>query len=186
MLSSKIPATCSRCCCCCSDFECLVWTASCSGGCHLTVTQGQGCRVQAISMALASVRLMLCGCPETCACLWPAGNVWLSYVAPNDNHLTVPSFDDCFCVSSVNFSHSACSLSGCPRAKRSGIKITHSKEDKEDQEPIRWVICMLPPAVHSGKATFSFTESRMLFCCGLYMQHLHRRKTRAFFVIKYS
>lgn len=30
------------------------------------------------------------------------------------------------------------SLSGCPRARKSGIKITHSKEDKEDQEPIRY------------------------------------------------
>ncbi|KPP78807.1 hypothetical protein Z043_101669 [Scleropages formosus] len=33
------------------------------------------------------------------------------------------------------------SLSGCPRAKRSGIKITHSKEDKEDQEPISVCFC---------------------------------------------
>lgn len=30
------------------------------------------------------------------------------------------------------------SLSGCPRAKKSGIRIAQSKEDKEDQEPIRW------------------------------------------------
>lgn len=29
------------------------------------------------------------------------------------------------------------SLSGCPRAKKSGIRIAQSKEDKEDQEPIR-------------------------------------------------
>ncbi|CAB1449263.1 unnamed protein product [Pleuronectes platessa] len=28
------------------------------------------------------------------------------------------------------------SLSGCPRARKSGIKIIHSKENKEDQEPI--------------------------------------------------
>lgn len=31
------------------------------------------------------------------------------------------------------------SLSGCPRAKKSGIRIAQSKEDKEDQEPIRCV-----------------------------------------------
>ena len=31
------------------------------------------------------------------------------------------------------------SLSGCPRAKKSGIRIAQSKEDKEDQEPIRYV-----------------------------------------------
>lgn len=31
-----------------------------------------------------------------------------------------------------------CSLSGCPRAKKSGIRIAQSKEDKEDQEPIRY------------------------------------------------
>lgn len=31
----------------------------------------------------------------------------------------------------------SCSLSGCPRAKKSGIKILHSKEDKDDQEPIK-------------------------------------------------
>lgn len=29
------------------------------------------------------------------------------------------------------------SLSGCPRAKKSGIKIIHNKEDKDDQEPIK-------------------------------------------------
>lgn len=33
--------------------------------------------------------------------------------------------------------HFSCSLSGCPRAKKSGIKILHSKEDKDDQEPIK-------------------------------------------------
>uniref|UniRef100_A0A665UGB8 Myelin transcription factor 1 domain-containing protein n=1 Tax=Echeneis naucrates TaxID=173247 RepID=A0A665UGB8_ECHNA len=32
----------------------------------------------------------------------------------------------------------SCSLSGCPRAKKSGIKIVHSKEDKDDQEPIKY------------------------------------------------
>lgn len=31
----------------------------------------------------------------------------------------------------------SCSLSGCPRAKKSGVKILHSKEDKDEQEPIR-------------------------------------------------
>ena len=33
-----------------------------------------------------------------------------------------------------------CSLSGCPRARKSGIKIIHSKENKEDQEPIRYSV----------------------------------------------
>lgn len=31
----------------------------------------------------------------------------------------------------------SCSLSGCPRAKKSGIKVLHSKEEKEDQESIK-------------------------------------------------
>lgn len=40
----------------------------------------------------------------------------------------------CFKIKNVFLS---CSLSGCPRAKKSGIKILHSKEDKDDQEPIK-------------------------------------------------
>lgn len=32
------------------------------------------------------------------------------------------------------------SLSGCPRAKKSGIKILQSKEDKDEQEPIKWEV----------------------------------------------
>lgn len=40
-----------------------------------------------------------------------------------------------FCVSETCLSFS---LSGCPRAKKSGIRIAQSKEDKEDQEPIRY------------------------------------------------
>ncbi|CAB1420443.1 unnamed protein product [Pleuronectes platessa] len=41
------------------------------------------------------------------------------------------------------------SLSGCPRAKKSGIKIVHSKEDKDDQEPIKLIRLLAlntPPA----------------------------------------
>lgn len=40
------------------------------------------------------------------------------------------------------------SLSGCPRAKKSGIKIMHSKEDKDDQEPIRCIF-KIPSAIQS-------------------------------------
>ena len=41
----------------------------------------------------------------------------------------------CFSFVTLSF---ICSLSGCPRARKSGIKIIHSKENKEDQEPIRY------------------------------------------------
>lgn len=41
----------------------------------------------------------------------------------------------CFVFVTLSF---ICSLSGCPRARKSGIKIIHSKENKEDQEPIRY------------------------------------------------
>lgn len=41
-------------------------------------------------------------------------------------------------VFSVSETYLSFSLSGCPRAKKSGIRIAQSKEDKEDQEPIRY------------------------------------------------
>ncbi|KTG35877.1 hypothetical protein cypCar_00011338 [Cyprinus carpio] len=45
------------------------------------------------------------------------------------------------------------SLSGCPRAKKSGIKIMHSKEDKDDQEPISLSGC--------PRATSAMKKARM-------------------------
>lgn len=45
------------------------------------------------------------------------------------------SLPDHFSFVTLSF---VCSLSGCPRARKSGIKIIHSKENKEDQEPIRY------------------------------------------------
>lgn len=47
------------------------------------------------------------------------------------------SHTDTVCFNFVTLSF-ICSLSGCPRARKSGIKIIHSKENKEDQEPIRY------------------------------------------------
>ncbi|XP_023680617.1 myelin transcription factor 1-like, a isoform X2 [Paramormyrops kingsleyae] len=56
------------------------------------------------------------------------------------------------------------SLSGCPRAKRSGIKITHSKEDKEDQEPIR---CPVPGCDGQGHVTGKYASHRSASGCPL-------------------
>uniref|UniRef100_A0A3B3RHS9 Myelin transcription factor 1 domain-containing protein n=1 Tax=Paramormyrops kingsleyae TaxID=1676925 RepID=A0A3B3RHS9_9TELE len=55
-------------------------------------------------------------------------------------------------------------LSGCPRAKRSGIKITHSKEDKEDQEPIR---CPVPGCDGQGHVTGKYASHRSASGCPL-------------------
>lgn len=56
-----------------------------------------------------------------------------------------------------------CSLSGCPRARKSGIKIVHSKENKEDQEPIRYdADADQPPALipfHTRNTTSYFPEN---------------------------
>uniref|UniRef100_A0A8C9VR45 Myelin transcription factor 1 like n=1 Tax=Scleropages formosus TaxID=113540 RepID=A0A8C9VR45_SCLFO len=56
------------------------------------------------------------------------------------------------------------SLSGCPRARKSGIKITHSKEDKEDQEPIR---CPVPGCDGQGHVTGKYASHRSASGCPL-------------------
>ncbi|KAM4771912.1 myelin transcription factor 1-like protein isoform 4-T4 [Rhinophrynus dorsalis] len=56
------------------------------------------------------------------------------------------------------------SLSGCPRAKKSGIKITQSKEDKEDQEPIR---CPVPGCDGQGHVTGKYASHRSASGCPL-------------------
>uniref|UniRef100_A0A671N2V9 Myelin transcription factor 1 like n=1 Tax=Sinocyclocheilus anshuiensis TaxID=1608454 RepID=A0A671N2V9_9TELE len=56
------------------------------------------------------------------------------------------------------------SLSGCPRARKTGIKITHSKEDKEDQEPIR---CPVPGCDGQGHITGKYASHRSASGCPL-------------------
>ncbi|XP_075717267.1 myelin transcription factor 1-like protein isoform X6 [Rhinoderma darwinii] len=56
------------------------------------------------------------------------------------------------------------SLSGCPRAKKSGIKIAQSKEDKEDQEPIR---CPVPGCDGQGHVTGKYASHRSASGCPL-------------------
>ncbi|CAG01475.1 unnamed protein product, partial [Tetraodon nigroviridis] len=55
------------------------------------------------------------------------------------------------------------SLSGCPRAKKSGIKILH-KEDKEDQEPIK---CPVPGCDGQGHVTGKYASHRSASGCPL-------------------
>ncbi|XP_029316413.1 myelin transcription factor 1-like protein isoform X4 [Cottoperca gobio] len=54
------------------------------------------------------------------------------------------------------------SLSGCPRARKSGIKIIHSKENKEDQEPIR---CPVPGCDGQGHVTGKYASHRSASGC---------------------
>ncbi|XP_064411463.1 myelin transcription factor 1-like protein [Latimeria chalumnae] len=56
------------------------------------------------------------------------------------------------------------SLSGCPRAKKSGIKIAQNKEDKEDQEPIR---CPVPGCDGQGHVTGKYASHRSASGCPL-------------------
>ncbi|KAL7871698.1 hypothetical protein SRHO_G00066810 [Serrasalmus rhombeus] len=56
------------------------------------------------------------------------------------------------------------SLSGCPRAKKSGIKIMHSKEDKDDQEPIK---CPVPGCDGQGHVTGKYVSHRSASGCPL-------------------
>uniref|UniRef100_A0A3B4W9Z0 Myelin transcription factor 1-like, a n=1 Tax=Seriola lalandi dorsalis TaxID=1841481 RepID=A0A3B4W9Z0_SERLL len=58
----------------------------------------------------------------------------------------------------------SCSLSGCPRAKKSGIKIVHSKEDKDDQEPIK---CPVPGCDGQGHVTGKYASHRSASGCPL-------------------
>uniref|UniRef100_A0A8C2WMP8 Uncharacterized protein n=1 Tax=Cyclopterus lumpus TaxID=8103 RepID=A0A8C2WMP8_CYCLU len=53
-------------------------------------------------------------------------------------------------------------LSGCPRARKSGIKIIHSKENKEDQEPIR---CPVPGCDGQGHVTGKYASHRSASGC---------------------
>ncbi|XP_052475553.1 myelin transcription factor 1-like protein [Carassius gibelio] len=56
------------------------------------------------------------------------------------------------------------SLSGCPRARKTGIKIIHNKEDKEDQEPIR---CPVPGCDGQGHITGKYASHRSASGCPL-------------------
>ncbi|KAK2864149.1 hypothetical protein Q7C36_003303 [Tachysurus vachellii] len=56
------------------------------------------------------------------------------------------------------------SLSGCPRAKKSGIKIIHNKEDKDDQEPIK---CPVPGCDGQGHVTGKYASHRSASGCPL-------------------
>lgn len=59
----------------------------------------------------------------------------LGQTAPPPSRPSAHARTLCSTFASLSF---VCSLSGCPRARKSGIKIIHSKENKEDQEPIRY------------------------------------------------
>ncbi|KAM9798603.1 LOW QUALITY PROTEIN: myelin transcription factor 1-like, a [Neosynchiropus ocellatus] len=56
------------------------------------------------------------------------------------------------------------SLSGCPRAKRSGIKVLHSKDDKDEQEPIK---CPVPGCDGQGHVTGKYASHRSASGCPL-------------------
>ncbi|XP_052001823.1 myelin transcription factor 1-like protein isoform X4 [Xyrauchen texanus] len=56
------------------------------------------------------------------------------------------------------------SLSGCPRARKTGIKIAISKEDKEDQEHIR---CPVPACDGQGHITGKYASHRSASGCPL-------------------
>ncbi|XP_078255331.1 myelin transcription factor 1-like protein isoform X8 [Rhinoraja longicauda] len=56
------------------------------------------------------------------------------------------------------------SLSGCPRAKKSGIKIAQSKDDREDQEPIK---CPVPGCDGQGHVTGKYASHRSASGCPL-------------------
>uniref|UniRef100_A0A3Q2ZEC4 Myelin transcription factor 1-like, a n=1 Tax=Kryptolebias marmoratus TaxID=37003 RepID=A0A3Q2ZEC4_KRYMA len=56
------------------------------------------------------------------------------------------------------------SLSGCPRAKKSGLKILHNKEEKDDQEPIK---CPVPGCDGQGHVTGKYASHRSASGCPL-------------------
>lgn len=72
------------------------------------------------------------------------------------------------------------SLSGCPRARKSGIKIPHGKEDKEDQEPIRYRLSsprtFLPPQQDCCQS-YRFSVISLILAI---MNHLPFRINRSF------
>uniref|UniRef100_A0A803Y597 Myelin transcription factor 1 like n=1 Tax=Meleagris gallopavo TaxID=9103 RepID=A0A803Y597_MELGA len=56
------------------------------------------------------------------------------------------------------------SLSGCPRAKKSGIKITPTKDDKEDPELMK---CPVPGCVGLGHISGKYASHRSASGCPL-------------------
>uniref|UniRef100_A0A672ZU26 Myelin transcription factor 1-like protein n=1 Tax=Sphaeramia orbicularis TaxID=375764 RepID=A0A672ZU26_9TELE len=56
------------------------------------------------------------------------------------------------------------SLSGCPRAKKGGIKTTPSKEDKEDSELLR---CPVPGCDSLGHISGKYATHRSAYGCPL-------------------
>uniref|UniRef100_A0A3B5LVJ8 Myelin transcription factor 1 like n=1 Tax=Xiphophorus couchianus TaxID=32473 RepID=A0A3B5LVJ8_9TELE len=75
------------------------------------------------------------------------------------HHDKLFSLPDHFSFVTLSF---VCSLSGCPRARKSGIKIIHSKENKEDQEPIR---CPVPGCDGQGHVTGKYASHRSASGC---------------------
>uniref|UniRef100_A0A665TXN7 Uncharacterized protein n=1 Tax=Echeneis naucrates TaxID=173247 RepID=A0A665TXN7_ECHNA len=78
-------------------------------------------------------------------------------MSPQPSHTTCTTL--CFNFVILSF---ICSLSGCPRARKSGIKIIHSKENKEDQEPIR---CPVPGCDGQGHVTGKYASHRSASGC---------------------
>ncbi|XP_077566490.1 myelin transcription factor 1-like protein isoform X2 [Stigmatopora nigra] len=56
------------------------------------------------------------------------------------------------------------SLSGCPRAKKSAVKIPHCKDDKDEQEPIK---CPVPGCDGQGHVTGKYASHRSASGCPL-------------------
>uniref|UniRef100_A0A3Q2YHU3 Myelin transcription factor 1 like n=1 Tax=Hippocampus comes TaxID=109280 RepID=A0A3Q2YHU3_HIPCM len=82
-----------------------------------------------------------------------------SMLANNAQELKCPIYSE---PSLYHLQQFICSLSGCPRARKSGIKIIHSKENKEDQEPIR---CPVPGCDGQGHVTGKYASHRSASGC---------------------
>ncbi len=59
------------------------------------------------------------------------------------------------------------SLSGCPRAKKGGIKTTPIKDDKEDSELLKFVLHRKSKAFPLSYCTVKKTQFRREYCNGM-------------------